>query len=318
MFRCSLFFAGAALWACAANAPAESLFPTDDFESGDLSTRSSGAFYGGKAAWNFSGVNYGLAAIRNTRQDNVADRTKFLGEFGGGNPDPLVVGPGRPFSSPPPASDLIRFDVNLSSVQNLAKVQLSFDLYLLRTWDGSDEEYGGPDTFGYGYNNNEILSAEFSDGRGEQTYCPGSAAGTQCLAATGSDAALKNKLGFVVELDPPPTQVDAPPKGTPMSLVYHITSPVLDYTADTISFYFFSRNLQVATYLLEGPGEQPMLSDLKYPGDQSPLHVADESWGLDNVRVLVDTTPVPEPKTWALTVVGLGLLICAAASRARA
>ncbi len=41
------------------------------------------------------------------------------------------------------------------------------------------------------------------------------------------------------------------------------------------------------------------------PGNQS---LADESWAMDNLRVSVTTQAVPEPETYAMLLVGLGLL----------
>ena len=295
MFRCSLFFAGAALWACASSAPAESLFFADDFETGDLASRS--------GQWSFGGVAYGLPAIRTTRADlnGPLPRTRFLGEFGGGEfPDPL-----HPLETQNEIGDLVR--LNLTLPERTTSVRLQFDVYLLRTWDGQDVTFAGPDVFGYGYNDQTLLSATFSNGEGMQGYCP-IGNDNPCLPATGSDPAQKNKLGFEIELDP---VTGGPPVGTKMSLAYHITTEPIPYAQRDISFFFFSDGLQVAGAGI--PGDPILVKD-----GETPLHVADESWGLDNVHVLVEAAAVPEPATWAMTLAGLTLLLLAAVRRGRA
>ena len=205
--------------------------------------------------------------------------TKFLGEFGGGDVTHLTLPLGP----------------------NASTVRLQFDAYLLRTWDGSDKKFfGGPDIFGFGYNNVTLLDASFSNGIGEQTYCP-FAPSNPCPATWGSDPNQKNRLGFNVELEPVPGS--GPAKGTPMSLVYHFDTGPIPYTGSTITFSFFSSGLQL----------HPELADQVING--SPGDVIDESWGLDNFGVVA--TFVPEPHIWFATLAGLLLIGSAARFRQR-
>jgi len=158
---------------------------------------------------------------------------------------------------------------------------------LLRTWDGADVQFAGPDTFGYGYNNTTLLAATFSNGDGAQSYCPGT--GTiVCQPASGSDLAAKNRLGFITLLDPVPS-IGRPLRDAPMSLLYHFTSAPISYMGGgNISFFFFSEGLQLA--------------------DAPALLLADESWGIGGINVSITTAAIPEPETWLLMLFGVALL----------
>jgi hypothetical protein len=224
--------------------------------------------------------------------------TQFLGDFGGND----------------------QVNLHLTLPQHVATVTLSFDVYLLRTWDGNDPKpilnarpgepttLGGPDIFGYGYNTTTLLSQSFSHGKGLQTYCVGPNRGIdpngQCQAPANGylhdptfDYGLQDKLGFAVLLDPHDTSPEVPQVGDPMSMVYHLTS-TFAYTGSDIDFKFFSSGLQVHDPQTEGV---PRLSD--------------ESWGLDNVKVNV--TFVPEPQQWLVMAAGLLLLSFAVSRRSR-
>jgi hypothetical protein len=188
--------------------------------------------------------------------------TRFLGEFGG--------------------NDEIRLHLPLP--HETRSVRLQFDAYLLRTWDGLDPVFGGPDRFAFGYNQVQLLDDAhdtFSDGFGPQTFCPGTSL-PQCAPYTGSDFNQKNRLGFAVELAP---IGNGPAVGTPMSLVYHFDTGPIDYTGSDIAFRFLSKGLQ--THVNDLPA--------------TPL--IDESWGVDNVRVSVMLAP--EPRIPAAMFVGL-------------
>jgi hypothetical protein len=279
MFRCTPFFVGAALWAFASSAPADALFFTDNFETGDLSQHD-------RPAWDFTGVRYGAPVISTTNPTALKSDpgppnltpTNFLGEFGGAQ----TVGQNG--NVQPIPGDVVKLHLNLP--QDTTSVRLKFDLYLLRTWDGSGVQYAGPDTFGYGYNDTTLLSATFSNGQGEQSYCPG-AGMSPCQASFGSDLAAKNRLGFEVLLDPPPGIESQ--KGDPMSLLYHFSSAPISYVGGgAITFFFFSAGLQLTT-------------DPTQP-------VADESWGIGGVNVTITSAAVPEPGAWTLMLLGMALL----------
>jgi hypothetical protein len=218
--------------------------------------------------------------------------TQFLGDFGG--------------------TDRVQLHLNLP--QKVSTITLSFDVLLLRTWDGNDPTpiqnprpgepttIGGPDIFGYGYNNTTVLEDTFTHGAGKQTYCLGRASPCDRPSDVGFkndpsfDYALEDKLGYAVVLDP--HDPNAPQVGTKMSLVYHLTSGPIPYSGSDIDFFFFSKGLQVHN-----------------PTTESVARLSDESWGLDNVKVGV--TFVPEPRIYALLLVGLLLSSYAATRRSR-
>lgn len=291
MFRCPHFFAGVALVALASNAAAITLYQ-DNFNP------SSGSPSIGPQ-WDFTGVQYGMQLIEATGPNAPASVPKnFLGEFGGAQ---MVDSAGH---LQPTTGDVVKLTLTLP--QNTATVSLSFDLYLLRTWDGgTSSTFGGPDTFVYGYTrgqaSTDVLSASFSNGAGSQTYCPGTQL-TSCEATFGSVLAAKNNLGFTVARDP---HGPGPAVGEPFSLLYEIPGTPIQYTGGgDITFYFLSRGLQ-----LVASNEFPNLT----ANAQVPA-VADESWGISGVRVTY-TVAVPEPATWMLVLCGMALLALSARRR---
>ena len=193
-----------------------------------------------------------------TLQTPIPLPLRFLAEFGG--------------------NDIVH--LNLPPLpQQTVSVRLQFDAYLLRSWDGQDVPYSGPDVFGYGIAGapQPIVNHSFSNGAGKQSYCPFSPTPGLCEETWGSKGDWKDKLGVYVELDPAEGST-IPAKGTPMSLVYHFDTGPIAYSGGAITFDFFSRGLQVH--------------------DDQPNKVIDESWGLDNVVVTAQV--VPEPATVAL------------------
>lgn len=281
MFRYTPFLVGAVLWAFALSTPAATtVFFSDDFEpvpGTPLDTIG--------PQWNFDGVHHGPkngAILTTNPPTSPPAATHFLGEFGGAPQGAQFPG------------DVVRLNLTLPS--DTVSVRLDFDAYLLRTWDGQDVNFAGPDTFGYGYNNTTLMWKTFSNGEGNQSYCRFTDL-TSCEPSFSSDPDQKNKLGFGVELTPPAGST-GPSKGTALSLVYHMSStdptgygaagPIAFAGGGPISFFFFSSGLQLA--------DRPPVTD-------------DESWGLDNVKVIITTTAVPEPKAWALMISGLALLL---------
>src|SRR5262245_48463828 len=89
-----------------------------------------------------------LSKTNPTDSNPALYHTQFLGDFGG--------------------TDQVAFQLALP--QHVSSVTLSFDVYLLRTWDGDDptpianprpgepDKLGGPDIFGYRYNGNTLLA----------------------------------------------------------------------------------------------------------------------------------------------------------------
>ena len=287
MFRCCHFFAGVALAALASNAPAITLYQ-DNFQSNVIGPE-----------WDFSGVHVGTALIESTSPTAAShlSPTKFLGEFGGAQTTDSAG------HLQPATGDVVK--LNLTLPHDTATVSVSFDLYLLRTWDGGIGNFGGPDVFGYGYikgqTRTDVLSASFSNGAGDQSYCPGTQL-TSCSPTFGSVLAAKNSLGFTVARDP---QGPGPAVGEPFSLLYQIPGTPIQYAGGgDITFYFFSSGLQVVP-----DDERPHVSsNAKVPA------VADESWGISNIKVAY-TLAVPEPATWLLMFCGLALLALSARRR---
>jgi len=279
MFRSLFFFADVAVAAFASNAPAIVLYQ-DNFQSNVIGPE-----------WDFSGVHVGNALIETTSPTAASHLppTKFLGEFGGAQTTDSAG------HLQPATGDVVK--LNLTLPHDTATVSVSLDLYLLRTWDGGIGNFGGPDVFGYGYikgqTRTDVLSASFSNGAGDQSYCPGTQL-TSCSPTFGSVLAAKNSLGFTVARDP---QGPGPTLGEPFSLLYPIPGTPIQYAGGHITFYFFSSGLQVVP-----DNERPHVSaNAKVPA------VADESWGLSNVKVTY-TLAVPEPATWSLVLGGLALL----------
>jgi hypothetical protein len=146
-----------------------------------------------------------------------------------------------------------------------------------------------------------VLSASFSNGAGDQSYCPGTQLAS-CAPTFGSVLAAKNSLGFTVARDP---HGPGPAVGDSFSLLYQIPGTPIQYAGGgAITFYFFSSGLQ-----LVAANEFPNLTaNAKVPT------VADESWGLGNIKVTY-TLAVPEPATWSLVFGGLALLALFATRR---
>lgn len=168
--------------------------------------------------------------------------------------------------------------LSLGSLAPHAFVTLSFDLYLLRSWDGLGADYGGPDYFGVSTGSSNLFLQSFSNGHpAGQSFCPGG--GPSCVPMTG--AAEKYSLGYLFgnwAEGSGKTELEV------MDSVYRL-SLTFAHAASDLQLTFFGQGLQY------------------YMTPQGHL---DESWGLDNVSVHL--LPVPEPQTWMLLFAGLALL----------
>lgn len=183
----------------------------------------------------------------------------FLGEFG--NEEPTL---------------------NLHGLGSHTQVTLTFDLYLIRSWDGNYSYPGvGPDVWAAGYNNSEtskntLINTTFANQpQGSmwdrpQAYpsatgeaFPGSVGLTDHAMYTG--AMEINSLGYTFS-------------GFFESSVYHMEFSFA-HSDPSLSLWFHAMGLQ---------------------------DMNDESWGLDNVTVT--TNAVPAPGALGLAGVGLGLL----------
>jgi hypothetical protein len=138
------------------------------------------------------------------------------------------------------ASDAIT--LTLSTLPTHNQVRITFDLYLIRSWDGNNTDFG-PDIWELSLDGNSILLTTFSNFDASRQAYPGSYPGGDFPPRTG--AAANNTLGYLWE-------------GEPKDSTYHLTF-VIDHTATNLEAEF-SGALQVVT---------------------------DESWGLDNVEVVL-------------------------------
>lgn len=125
---------------------------------------------------------------------------------------------------------------------------MSFDLYLLRSWDGNDTTSGntavGPDLWKFGVSSNTLLITTFSNwSTGHQAY-PLTYPNSNQPAFT---AATEIKtLGYEFF-------------NAPMNSVYHLTF-LIPHQTDVLVLDFSALGLQ---------------------------ELSDESWGLDNVEVMI-------------------------------
>lgn len=183
--------------------------------------------------------------------------------------------------------------LSLNDLAPHAFVQVEFDLYLLRSWDGESDEFG-KDFFGFRADGSQLLRESFSNGGAGQSYCGSACVSGQSVYAPMTGAAETYSLGYRFDNWLP----ESPKYGTSevMDSVYHFS----------FTFAHGASNLQLAFF---GEGLQPFWVNREGGG------YWDESWGLDNVSVHL--MPVPEPQTWALLLAGF-LLAFAARRRAAA
>ncbi len=173
--------------------------------------------------------------------------------------------------------DLSEFAAHLGAIE---KISLSFDLYLLRSWDGnqvnnqepplwrpsviqSPNEIVGPDYWSIESGSKLNFSTTFTnwDILGYHQAFPMEAPGSPAAARSG--AAANNSLGYYYA-------------GAPMDAVYHLV-----FTFDP-------------SFTMIKTGQQPVNGAWRVVFSGSNLQsLADESWGLDNLMarvVLVEAT----------------------------
>ena len=158
--------------------------------------------------------------------------------------------------------------LNLSGLAAHSALTLSFDLYLIRTWDGSSSGTAfdfGNDSFKVSVGNGPVLL--------DETFSNGNPAGQSFGPATSNPyftgAAETYSLGYVVGSD-------------------ILTGPQVMDSVYTLNYTFVHSGGQL-TLDFTGYGLQAM---------------EDESWGLDNVRVSM----VPEPAAAPLLAAGVLML----------
>lgn len=138
------------------------------------------------------------------------------------------------------ATDVVT--LTLTDLPAHSKVRISFDLYIIRSWDGNDATYG-PDIWMLSLDDSSILHTTFSNWTVRNQAYPGTYPGGNYPARTGAFAF--NTLGYLWG-------------GYPMDATYRLTFEIDHIAADLEAG--FSSGLQV---------------------------VGDESWGVDNIEVVL-------------------------------
>ena len=168
--------------------------------------------------------------------------------------------------------------LRLNDLPSHTQVRISFDLYIIRSWDGNQELWPlEPDIFLYPYNflgsvgpdewqlqvgGETLLHTTFSnwDLLGFLQAYPNLVPGGLYPARTG--ATENNALGYIFGPHP-------------MDAVYHLTF-LLEHIGDLLRLDFSAMGLQ---------------------------SIADESWGLDNIQITVSAGANPAPFTVYLPII---------------
>lgn len=179
-----------------------------------------------------------------TNVDSPNRRQRFLGEFGG--PKILAAPPYDP-------KHFVRVSesvaLTLKDLKAHSQATVSFDLYILKSWDGNNPNYG-PDRWGLKVRGGPtLLDTTFSNNFKTGSYDLSLQTYPTANSAPQTRATAANSLGYRFYGDS----------------VYHLTF-TFPHRSNTLILYFSSS-------LFEGKGTE------------------DESWGLDNVRVLTQTIP---------------------------
>lgn len=202
-------------------------------------------------------VEWSMGTIQSAPLPDYAGWRRFLGEF---------------------VNDTVT--LSLADLSAHSFVTLSFDLYLIRSWDGLATDYG-QDFFGVNAGANSLFLSSFSNGHtAGQSFCGSECVPGQNAYAPMTGAAERYSLGYSFGNWQPDSGKTAPEA---MDSVYRL-SFTFAHAASDLQLTFFGQGLS-------------MDNSAGYP---------DESWGLDNVSVHL--LPVPEPDAYALLLAGLGLL----------
>jgi hypothetical protein len=210
-----------------------------------------------------------------TPPSNTPGIRQFLGEYGG--------------------TQSVSFTLTDDRLRNSA-VTLTLDFLAIRSWDGNDHTWGGPDQFTITSNLATLLDASFSNGAGLQTYTvdgirPDPEGSGLFLPMAGSRAQYALGYSFYDGI--------AYNEGKP----YYLYNP-----QDAIYGMIFSfavGNTNTLTFDFAGVGLQETWidNDPRCASDHAYCHYRDESWGLDNIAltlnglIRIPGTEVPPPGT---------------------
>ncbi len=219
-----------------------------------------------------------------TAPSGTAGIGQFLGDYGG--------------------AESVSFSLTDERLRN-ATVTLTLDFLALRSWDGNDATWGGPDRFAITANLATLLDASFSNGAGMQTYTvdgirPDPAGSGLFLPMAGSRAQYAMGYSFYDGINAA--------KYNPQDAVYGMI----------FSFSVGEDGILDLTFSGHGLQDTWIENDRSCGEDGSSLCSAyrDESWGLDNVRLMLTDligtsspgTEVPAPSTLAALCLGLAAL----------
>ncbi len=266
----------AALISATAGAHAATLY-SNDFSDSSL----------GMSNWSSSaGLNF------STPPANTAGINQFLGEYGG--------------------TQSVRFALTDESLRN-ATVTLTLDFLAIRSWDGQDPTWGGPDRFTILLNGATLLDKNFSNGAGRQTYtldelAPNGlpfAAGANDFPMAGSSA--QYALGY--------SFWDGINVGTydPQDAIYRMVFTVSLSDVNELSLVFAGAGLQ-DTWIENDPRCSELAPQF--------CRYRDESWGLDNFLLTLDSSiripgpAIPLPGT--LVILSAGMIGFLGVTRTRA
>ncbi len=199
---------------------------------------------------------------------------QFLGEYGG--------------------TQAVSFSLTDERLRN-ATVTLTLDFLALRSWDGNDPTWGGPDRFTITSNLATLLDASFSNGAGTQTYTNDALApnGTNDFPMAGSRGQYALGYSFYDGINIATYN--------PQDAIYGMIFSFSVGDTDTLSFDFAGVGLQ-DTWIDNDP---------RCATDSAYCHYRDESWGLDNIALTLTglirttSTEVPAPGTLAALSIGL-------------
>ncbi|MAF12966.1 hypothetical protein CMK11_21150, partial [Candidatus Poribacteria bacterium] len=159
--------------------------------------------------------------------------------------------------------------LTLSSLPPHTEAFLQFDVYVIQAWEGHGAG-GGPDLWTLLADGSTALSATFSNANdAPQSYPTDYDGGSPTDNGSGRGALAHNALGYLGHVD-----ATLYPTGSPWEDVTYRVSLALPHTADSLALDFTASGLEAAY---------------------------DESWGLDNISVTVNSATTDEDTPLAVT-----------------